>query len=107
MKKNTNPCVDLKTVMQNDAQLIIGHCYRGMLSRTGEESYLFEETISERTTRHNPKLYKGKYVSLIHMQNGRYGVYMRTIDPSVTIDRKELAFKVYSELMEALEVIEN
>ena len=107
MKKNLNICVDLKTVMQSETHLTIGHCYRGMLSRTGEDKFLFEETVSERTIRHNPKLYKGKYVSLIHMQNGRYGVYMRTIDPSVTIDRKELAFKVYSELMEALEVIEN
>ena len=33
MQKNVNLCVDLKTVMQNDAHLIEGQCYNGVLTR--------------------------------------------------------------------------
>lgn len=109
MQKNTNLCVDLKTIMQEDALLTEGQCYRGVLTRDGEDHYLFEEearTAADRSDRRNPKLFDGHYVSLVHMQNGRYQVHMRTIDASTCRDRKELAFRVYNELLEAFNIID-
>jgi len=41
--KNTNLCVDLKTVMQKDAILKEGKSYKGVLTRDDENHYLFEE----------------------------------------------------------------
>lgn len=107
MKKNNNLCIDLKTTMQEDALLRIGQCYRGVLTRKSEESYLFEEAVpTSHAHPRNPKLFSGRYVSLVHMQNGRYQVHMRTIDASDGQDRKELAFKVYSELLNAFQIID-
>lgn len=108
MNKNTNLCVDLKTIMQEDVLLTEGQCYRGCLTRDGEDHYLFEEeahTIGHRHKR-NPKLYDGKFVSLVHMQNGKYQVHMRTIDASSSVDKKDLAFSVYNELLAAFNIID-
>ena len=45
MKKNVNLCIDLKTLMQEDVMLCKGMCYRGVLTRTEEHEYLFEECV--------------------------------------------------------------
>ena len=42
MKKNTNLCIDLKTIMQEDALLREGRSYRGVLTRDGEDHYIFD-----------------------------------------------------------------
>lgn len=107
MNKNTNLCVDLKTIMQEDTFLNQGQTYRGCLTRDGEEHYLFEEAVRvDKHGRRNPKLFAGDYVSLVHMQNGRYQVHMRTIDASLCQDRQELAFQIYTELLNALNIID-
>lgn len=107
MKKNTNLCIDLKTIMQEDTLLTPGQCYRGVLSRTADDLYLFEESVSSpHHGRRNPKLYDGHYVSLVHMQNGKYQVHMRTIDATSSLNHRALARSVYSELLQALSIIE-
>ncbi|MBQ8225581.1 MAG: hypothetical protein IJZ86_09585 [Bacteroides sp.] len=109
MKKNVNLCIDLKTIMQKDAHLSEGQCYRGVLSRTGEEQYLFEEETHrpmDSRGRRNPKLYDGRYISLVHMQNGRYQVHMRTINASEVADLRDLAFSVHSELLDAFSIMD-
>lgn len=107
MKKNTNLCVDLKTILQNDTILTEGQCYSGLLSRTSDDQFLFEEAV--RTDRHghrNPKLYDGDYVSLVRMQNGRYQCHLRTMPDLSHTDRKAFAFSVYTELVDALSIIQ-
>ena len=59
MKKNVNICIDLKTIMQEDTLLNPGQCYRGVLSRTEEDVYLFEEAApANHVHRRNPKTIK-------------------------------------------------
>ena len=106
MQKNVNLCVDLKTVMQNDAHLIEGQCYNGVLTRDGENHFIFEESCQRKSCQRNPKLFDGKYCSLVHMQNGRYQIHLRTINASQVADRNALAFNVYSELISAFSVID-
>ena len=109
MKKNVNLCIDLKTVMQEDQMLNIGKCYRGCISRNSDDQYTFEEEATRHIDRHghrNPKLFSGRYVSLVHMQNGKYQVHMRTINASDVKDHKELAANVYIELLNALKIID-
>lgn len=107
MKKNNNLCVNLKTILHEDTLLTEGQCYRGVLSRNDEDHFLFEEEAHTCGYRHkrNPKLFDGKYVSLVHMQNGKYQVHMRTIDASTCQNLKELAFNVYNELVYAFKII--
>ena len=107
MIKNSNTNVDLKTVMQNDALLVEGQCYSGVLTRDSEDHYVFEESVNKggRCPR-NPKLFDGQYCSLVHMQNGKYQIHMKTINASAISDRNQLAFNVYSELLTAFSIID-
>ena len=42
---------------------------------------------------------------MVHMQNGKYQLHMRTINTSGDFKRNELAYKVYCEIMNAFEII--
>jgi hypothetical protein len=106
MEKNTNLCVDLKTVMQRDAHLLEGQPYNGLLTRDGEDHFIFEESVHKGRCPRNPKLFDGHYCSLVHMQNGRYQIHMKTINASAISDRQEFAFRVYSELLTAFNIID-
>ena len=106
MIKNSNLCVDLKTVMQRDAHLIQGQSYPGVLTRDGDEHFIFEESCHRGRCPRNPKLFDGNYCSLVHMQNGKYQIHMKTINASQVADRNQLAFNVYSELLTAFSIID-
>ena len=104
MVKNTNLCVDLKTVMQKDALLAKGQCYNGILTRDSETHYRFEETIRKGRRPRNPKLYDGKHISMVRKSNGRYQIYMKTMGKD--IDRENLAFEIYCEMISALKIVD-
>ena len=106
MQKNVNLCVDLKTVIQSDAHLAEGQPYNGLLTRDGEDHYIFEESCRRHRCPRNPKLFDGQYCSLVHMQNGKYQIHMKTINASAIEDRNQLAFNVYSELLTAFKIID-
>lgn len=103
MIKNTNLCIDLKTVMQSDAILQKGQCYNGILTRDGDNHYLFEEAVRKGSAPRNPKLFDGKYLSMVRMQNGRYQMHLKTM--GTNIDHEKFAFGVYSEIVNALKII--
>ena len=103
MQKHSIQNVNLLTHLQQNDALNEGHCYKGVFTKVSEIDYLFEEAAScTKANVRNPKLFAGEYISLVHMQNGRYQVHCRTIVPYSTLDINELAFKVYSELLPAL-----
>lgn len=109
MNKNTNlcRCINLKTVMLQNIPIIPGQCYRGVLSLTDGDQYLFEEAVPiDRHGRRNPKLYEGHYISLVHMQNGKYQCHCKTINTAKVINPKELASCVYDELIQAFTIID-
>ena len=108
MKKNTILCVDLKTILQEDTLLRQGQTYRGVLTRNAFNHYLFEEEAhaSGRTHRLNPKLYVGRHLSLVRRQDGRYQLHCRAFKADTLGNRNELASKIFTELVEALQIIE-
>lgn len=98
--------ITLTCVMQQE-ELNAQSCPTGVMSINAEDgSFRFEESVRKRRPLRNPKLFDGKYCSLVHMQNGRYQVHMKTITAGGTFDHQELAFKVYSELLTALSIID-
>lgn len=106
MKKNTNLCVDLKTVMQNDVLLVEGQSYSGILTRDAEDHFSFEEAVRKGRSPRNPKLFDGDFISLVRMQNGKYQCHLKTFDPCASGDCKELAFKIYAEMINAFKRFE-
>ena len=105
MQKKTYNDTTLDCVFQHVTDLPNAVCLPGMISRH-EDGFRFEESCHRRSCQRNPKLFDGKYCSLVHMQNGKYQVHLRTINASQVTDRRELAFNVYSELLEALSVMD-
>ncbi len=104
MVKNTNLCIDLKTVMQNDSILVKGHCYNGILTRDTETHYRFEETIRKGRRPRNPKLFDGKHISMVRKSNGKYQIHMKAMDEK--LDREKFALEIYSEVVSALKIVD-
>lgn len=105
MQKKTYSSVELSCILQQDSELTSDKCLNGVISKT-DDGFRFEEAVRKGRLKRNPKLFDGIYCSLVHMQNGKYQIHMKTIDASTCVDRQDLAFKVYSELLHAFEIID-
>jgi len=106
MIKTNYTSVNLTCVMQ-EVELTTDKCPTGVISiNPADGSFRFEEGVKKPRPARNTKLFDGNYCSLVHMQNGRYQIHMKTINASGSFDRQDLAFKVYSELLTAFNVID-
>ena len=105
MQKKTYNDVQLNCVFQQVSELTDSVCLTGVISRN-EGGFRFEEEIKKGRCPRNPKLFDGQYCSLVHMQNGKYQIHMKTINASAITDRNQLAFNVYSELLTAFSIID-
>lgn len=105
MQKKTYNDIQLNCVFQNVTELPESVCLPGMISRH-KDGFRFEESCHHRSCQRNPKLFDGNYCSLVHMQNGKYQIHMKTINASGITDRNQLAFNVYSELLTAFSIID-
>jgi len=96
--------IDLTCMMQNeDSQNTI--CKGVMSIDATNGKFRFEEAAPAAKEVRNIKLFAGDYISIVHKQNGKYQCHMRTLTASPDMDRKEIANKIYSELLQALEVM--
>lgn len=105
MQKKKYSNINLDCALQQDTEITNEKCLNGVISKTAE-GFRFEEAVRKGRPKRNPKLFDGTFCSLVHMANGKYQIHMKTIDASGITDRNELAFKVYSELLNALNVID-
>ena len=105
MKKLIFKSIDLTCALQQDSEISASKCLNGVISRTGK-GLRFEEAVRKGRSPRNPKLFDGNFISLVHMQNGRYQCHMKTITASGDFDRQQLAFEVYSELLTAFNIID-
>ena len=105
MQKRIYTAIDLACTLQQDSEITTDKCLNGVISRS-DKGFRFEEAVRKGRPKRNPKLYDGNFISLVHMANGRYQCHMKTINASGNFDRQELAFKVYSELLTAFNIID-
>ena len=105
MLKKDYSNINLTCTFQQDNEITLDVCFPGVLSHNGN-SFRFEEAVRKGRPKRNPKLFDGNFISMVHMANGKYQCHMKTITASNELDRKELAFKVYSELLHAFEIID-
>lgn len=105
MQKKTYISTNLSCTLQQDTEITNEKCLTGVISKT-HDGFRFEEAIRKGRPKRNPKLFDGHYCSLVHMQNGKYQIHMKTIDASSITDRQDLAFRVYSELLNAFTIID-
>ena len=97
--------VSLQVVMQEPEVVNQPMCLAGVLSKNGDECR-FEQSVKQKRPRRNPKLYEGHYVSLVHRSDGKYACTLKCInDKEKDFDHHTLAFRIYLELISALEII--
>lgn len=105
MKKTVFKSIDLTCIFQQEDEQLSHKCFNGVISKA-KGGFRFEEAVRRGYAKRNPKLFDGRFCSLVHMQNGRYKIHMKSIDASGDFNRQELAFKVYSELLNAFNHID-
>ena len=106
MYKQTINNISLQLVMQQP-QVVINPSmsHAGVLSMNGE-GFRFEEAVKQKRPRRNPKLYEGDYVSLVHRSDGKYACTLKYIrDHDKDFDHNTVAFRIYLELIDALQII--
>lgn len=97
--------VCLAVNLQPGSDIREDQCLNGVISKT-PDGFRFEEAVKRTSAKRNPKLFDGKYISLVHMANGRYKCHFRTIDASAVTNRHKLAHSIYMELLKALEILD-
>ena len=69
--RNTELCVDLKTILTSDRKAKRFKDYRGVLTRDSRDHFTFIETAQERKARkHNPCVYKGYTINVHRRDDG-------------------------------------
>ena len=104
MKKKTYSNVNLTCAFQQAENLENNQCLNGVFSKTNN-GFLFEEAIRKGRPPRNPKLFDGKYISMVKRQNGRYQCHIKTFDPK-EMDRKQTAYDIYTEIAQAFCIID-
>ena len=105
MKKIVFKDITLSCTFQQNHHFDDNECLSGVMSKTND-GFRFEESVSQnKSPKRNLKLFDGKFCSLVHMQNGKYQIHMRTINANSQTDYSALALSVYSELVDAFEFI--
>ena len=105
MYKQTISNISLQLVMQHSETFTRPVTHAGVLSRN-EDGYRFEESVKQKRPRRNPKLYEGKYVSLVHRHDGKYACSLKCIRGNEKdFDHHTVAFHIYLELIDALQII--
>lgn len=95
--------VSLTCLLQQAEEITSDNCPTGIISRT-PEGFRFEEAIRKGRAPRNPRLFDGTYLSMVRMRNGRYQLHLKTMTD--VLDHEKYAFGVYSEVVNALKIIE-
>lgn len=105
MYKQTINNISLQLVMQQPAVADTQKNHTGVLSMN-PDGFRFEEAVKQKRPRRNPKLYEGDYVSLVHRSDGKYACTLKHITtPDEDFDHHNVAFRIYLELIDALQII--
>lgn len=110
MKVNTEWCIDLKTKLHNETLMIPGKEYMGILrhdipnKRNGYDDthYTFIEMLPNFIGKKNPRLFRGKYITVTRRDDGSLRLNFRPIQMQEGFNAKRYASGVAKEITNAL-----
>ena len=110
--RSTELCCDVKTILHSDRTLKTGKDYQGVLRRDHgadidefrcrDAHYTFIEMLPW-TAKRNPRLYKGKYITITRRPDGTLKPNFRPLPANMSVER--YTFGVYCELHRALSAL--
>lgn len=111
MHKKTFERINLICVFQNtnnfgNANSSNNVVVSGMISPTKDGGVLFQETMPRKRDIRNNRLYEGQLLNIVRRKDGLYYPFMKAFRPEEIEDKSAFAFRVYTELNEALNVID-
>ena len=110
--KNTELCVNVKTMLLSDVRMKVGKSYQGVLRRDSEgivDEYLsrdphftFVETLPWLSKR-NPCVFRGKFITVTRRDDGTYRLNFRPLKLGGGFNPERYALGVYNETLWAVE----
>ena len=106
--RNTDLCMDVKTILRSDRVTVIGKSYPGVLTRDTDDHYTFIETVLAGVEKRNPQVFRGEFVTITRRDDGTYRPNFRPMKVGADFSVEKYAAGVANELLWALEgLIEN
>lgn len=101
--QNTNPNFTNEVInsVKSGSPVVVS----GMLSPT-DGGVLFQETLPRKRDIRNSRLYEGTLVNVVRRKDGLYYPFLKAFNPKEIEDKNEFAFRIYSEINEALNTID-
>lgn len=100
--RNTDLCVDLKTILRSDRSTKIGKDYSGVLTRDLEDHYMFIETLSQAGGKRSPRVYDGELITVTRWDDGSYHPNFKSLKVGAGFTVDGYAIRVCNELRQAL-----
>ncbi len=101
--RNTDFCVNVKTILRNDSIAAIGKHYTGRLTRDAEDHYTFVETLPSTNGKRNPHVYVGKYITITRRDDGSLRPNFKPVKMDANFSATIYARGVANELLWAFE----
>ena len=101
--RNTDLCIDVKTILRSDRVTKIGKDYLGVLTRDNDNLCTFVETQTLAPDKRNPQVFRGKYITVTRRDKGSYRPNFRPVDVVAGFNVDRYATDVANELLWALE----
>lgn len=100
--RNTDLCVDVKTLLRSDRRTRLGKNYVGVLRRDDDEHYNFVETHLVTPGKRNPRVFEGEYVTLTLLADGSFRPNFKQVKLGKGVNVDGYAIGVCNELRRAL-----
>lgn len=101
--KNTELCVDLKTILLEDRIAEMGKKYVGVIKKDKEDHFLFVEMAAKKWKR-NPHLFEGKYITITLRDDGSLRLNFKPVEvPNEMFLNAVFCSNVYQELLKGLD----
>ena len=101
--RNTDLCMDVKTILRSDKVTKVGKNYLGQLTRNSDDGYTFIETDSTGVEKRNPRIYAGQYITITMKDDGSYRPNFRPMKVGADFSIERYAAGVANELLWAFD----
>lgn len=107
MNKISLTHINLDCFMQQATEINNQECHEGVISKDAAGQLRFEEKADQhRTWERNPHIFEGKYINMARRKDGSLKFNFKKVNTDAPgFEASDYAFRVYSELTNALQIL--